>query len=44
MSLYGWLLADFLQELAGAKEPERADWLLVEDDPGSEAILVRSVP
>ena len=29
MSLYGGMLVDFLRELAGAKEPERADWLLV---------------
>jgi hypothetical protein len=29
MSLYGGMLVDFLRELASAKEPERADWLLV---------------
>jgi hypothetical protein len=29
MSLYGGMLVNFLRELAGAKEPEGADWLLV---------------
>ena len=29
MSLYGGMLVNFLRKLAGAKEPERADWLLV---------------
>ena len=29
VSLYGGMLVDFLRELAGAEEPEGADWLLV---------------
>jgi hypothetical protein len=44
MSLYGGMLVDFLRELAGAKEPERADWLLVRNNPGGEAMLICPMP
>jgi hypothetical protein len=41
MSLYSRMLVDFLRELAGAKEPERTDWLLIGNDPSGEAIVIR---
>jgi hypothetical protein len=44
MSLYSGMLVDFLRELTGAKEPERADWLLIGNNPGGEAIVVRPMP
>jgi hypothetical protein len=44
VALYSRVFVDCFGEFASTEETERADWLLVRDNPGSKATVVGPVP